>query len=167
MGEKFKVNEHVLIPRDETEILVRETVNIAKKLNNPQILEIGAGSGCVSCMISKLLENKPLQILGVDISTNALKVSLDNMAKYVEANRLVIRKSDVFSNVKEKFDIILSNPPYIKEGEKLQKELEFEPKEALFAKDDGYYFYKKIIDEAPTHLNKGGYILFELGINIW
>ena len=163
MDEKFIVNEHVLIPRDETEILVRESVNEIKKYNNPQILEIGVGSGCVSCMISKLLINKPLQILGVDISTDALKVAFENVSKHVEANRVVLRKSDIFSNINDKFDVILSNPPYIKEGEILQDELKFEPKEALFAPDNGLYFYKKIISEAPKHLNKGGSILFELG----
>ncbi|MBE7706482.1 MAG: peptide chain release factor N(5)-glutamine methyltransferase [Cyanobacteria bacterium SIG30] len=165
MGEKFMVDENVLIPRDETEILVRETVKIAQKMDNPQILDIGVGSGCISCMISKLLEEKPLQVLGVDNSIKALKIAIENVQRLVVANRVIIRKSDIFSNIKTKFDIIVSNPPYIKEGEILQKELKYEPQDALFAKNDGFYFYEKIIEDAPKFLNKGGFILFELGVN--
>lgn len=164
MGEDFIVNEHVLIPRDETEILVRKAVEFL----NPQskVLDIGTGSGCIACMISKLTDT---QVLGVDISTEVLQTALDNSSKLGLFNKAIFRKSDIFSNIHsdEKFDLIVSNPPYIplREKGKLQKEVEFDPELALFTKDDaGIEFYDKIIKDALDYLNENGYLLFELGI---
>lgn len=168
MGERFFVNENVLIPRDETEILVQETVKTAEKVKgHVGILEIGIGSGAISCMVSKMLMNKDVQILGVDISVSALEVALQNIERHISANRLIIRKSDIFSSIykDEKFDIIFSNPPYIPYGTELQDEVKFEPPLALFAEDDGLYFYKKIIKEGKNFLKANGFMLFELGIN--
>lgn len=171
MGEDFIVNKHVLIPRDETEILVRkaiELINEKRKMKNGKlsVLDIGTGSGCIACMIAKLTE---AQVLGVDISTEALQIALDNSTRLNLNNKAIFRKSDIFSNLHndEKFDLIVSNPPYIPPSErgKLQKEVEFDPESALFTKDkDGIEFYDKIIKETPDYLNKGGYLLFELGI---
>lgn len=167
MGEKFIVNEHTLIPRDETEFLVREAVRIIKENNLQQTIEIGAGSGCVSCMIAKLSDTP---VIGVDISNEALHIALDNATKHNLFNKAIFRKSDVFSNVREreKFDMIVSNPPYIpiKEKGKLQKEVEFDPEIALFAPDnDGISFYKKIIEGAHRLFVKRGFVVFELGVN--
>ena len=167
MGEKFIVNKSVLIPRDETEILVRESVRIIKENNLEQALEIGAGSGCIACMCAKLAD---IQIMGVDISNEALHVALDNATRLNLFNRAFFRKSDIYSKIKdyEKFDIIISNPPYIplKEKNTLQKEVKFEPELALFTKDDlGLEFYEKIITDAHKYLNHNGFIAFELGIN--
>ncbi len=171
MGEDFIVNEHVLIPRDETEILVRKAVELLNekwKMENGKlsILDIGTGSGCIACMLAKLTN---AQVLGVDISADALQIALDNSSKMGLFNKAIFRKSDIFSNIhnNEKFDIIVSNPPYIPPSErgKLQKEVEFDPELALFTKDDdGIEFYDKIIKEAPDYLNENGYLLFELGI---
>lgn len=166
MGEDFIVNEHVLIPRDETEILVRKAVDLTKAKNFKNILDIGTGSGCIACMIAKLTDT---QVLGVDISTNALQTALDNSSKLGLFNKAIFRKSDIFSNIHadEKFDLIVSNPPYIppSEKEKLQIEVSFDPESALFTKDDeGLEFYDKIIKDAPEYLNENGYLLFELGI---
>ena len=167
MGEKFIVNEHTLIPRDETEILVREAVRIIKENNLTQAIEIGAGSGCVACMIAKLSN---AQIIGVDISNEALYVALDNATKHNLFNKAIFRKSDIYSNVRERerFDIIVSNPPYIPPSMrgKLQKEVEFDPETALFAPDEnGVEFYKRMIEGADKLFNERGFVAFELGIN--
>jgi len=165
MEEDFIVNENVLIPRDETEILVRKAVEIIDNCGFKKILDIGTGSGCIACIIAKQTE---AQVLGVDISTDALQIALDNSSKLNLFNKAIFRKSDIFSNIKgEKFDLIISNPPYIPvcEKGKLQIEVEFEPELALFAEDiEGIDFYDKIIKRAPDFLNESGYLMFELGI---
>lgn len=170
MGEDFIVNEKVLIPRDETEILVRKAVGIINKNKFKKVLDIGTGSGCIACMISKLAE---VQVIGVDISTDALQIALDNSSKLGLFNRAIFRKSDIFSNIRieglgsEKYDLIVSNPPYIPISEKanLQKEVEFDPESALFAYDEkGIEFYDKITKSAHEFLNDNGYLMFELGI---
>ena len=189
MGEDFIVNENVLIPRDETELLVRKAVGILKRkeergkrekrlftlhsspftsshTSHLKVLDIGSGSGCIACMIAKLTA---AQVIGVDISTEALQVALNNSSKLGLFNKAIFRKSDIFSNIKadEKFDIIISNPPYIpiKEKENIQTEVGFEPDLALFANDiEGIDFYDRIITKAPEFLNDNGYLMFELGI---
>lgn len=164
MGEKFIVNPAVLIPRDETEILVRKAIEIINENNFKMALDVGTGSGCIACMVAK---HTDCQIIGLDISTDALNTALDNASRLNLFNKAIFRKSDVFSNVKprESFDIIISNPPYIPKGTKVQKEVTFDPENALFAQDEkGLEFYEKITQGAPAILNKGGYLLFELGI---
>lgn len=166
MGEKFIVNENVLIPRDETEILTRHAIDIIKKNNFKTALDVGTGSGCIACMTAKYTN---CRIIGLDISTEALNTALDNASRLNLYNKAIFRKSDIFSNVKpdETFDIIISNPPYIPpcEKDKIQIEVKFDPEEALFTKDaKGLEFYEKITKDAPKILNKGGYLLFELGM---
>lgn len=166
MGENFIVNPSVLIPRDETEFLVRKAVEIITTNGFKMALDVGTGSGCIACMVAKLTD---CQIIGLDISKDALGVALDNASLLNLFNKAIFRKSDVFSNVKpaESFDIIISNPPYIPpvEKENIQKEVSFDPALALYTKDDkGIEFYEKMAKEAPAILNKGGYILFEIGI---
>ena len=166
MGEKFIVNPSVLIPRDETEILVRNAIDIIHKNNFKMALDVGTGSGCIACMIAEYTD---CRIIGLDISTDALNTALDNASRLNLFNKAIFRKSDIFSNVKpgETFDIIVSNPPYIPpcEKENIQIEVKFDPEEALFTKDEkGLEFYEKISCEAPKILNKGGYLIFELGI---
>lgn len=164
MGEKFIVNPAVLIPRDETEILVRKAIEIINENNFKMALDVGTGSGCIACMVAK---HTDCQIIGLDISTDALNTALDNASRLNLFNKAIFRKSDVFSNIKprESFDIIISNPPYIPKGTKVQKEVTFDPENALFAQDEkGLEFYEKITQGAPAILNKGGYLLFELGI---
>lgn len=166
MGEKFIVNPSVLIPRDETEILVQKAIDIINKNNFKMALDVGTGSGCIACMVAKHTE---CQIIGLDISSDALNTALDNASRLNLFNKAIFRKSNVFSNVKpgENFDIIISNPPYIppKEKENIQTEVKFDPEQALYTKDEkGLEFYQKITNEAPKILNKNGYLLFELGI---
>lgn len=166
MGEKFIVNPSVLIPRDETEFLVRKAIEIINKNNFTMALDVGTGSGCIACMIAKYTQ---CQIIGLDISSDALNTALDNASKLNLFNKAIFRKSNIFSNVKpgESFDIIVSNPPYIPPSEKenIQTEVKFDPEQALFTEDEkGLEFYEKITKDAPRILNKGGYLIFELGI---
>ena len=165
MGEKFIVNPSVLIPRDETEFLVRKAVEIINRKDFKAILDVGTGSGCIACMIAKYTH---AQVIGLDISTDALNTALDNASKLNLNNRAIFRKSDIFSNVKpgESFDMIVSNPPYIPPSEKanLQKEVTFDPETALFTEDEkGLEFYEKITEQAPKILNKNGFLVYELG----
>lgn len=166
MGEKFIVNPSVLIPRDETELLVRKAVDIINENNFKTALDVGTGSGCIACMIAK---HTDCQIIGLDVSKDALNTALDNASRLNLFNKAIFRKSDIFSNVKpgESFDIIVSNPPYIPpcKKENIQTEVKFDPENALFTQDQkGLEFYEKITKQAPKILNKGGYLLYELGI---
>ena len=167
MGNAFKVNENTLIPRDETEFLVLKTIEKIKTIKKEKIhiLDIGTGTGIIP--ISIALNTKNVEILGVDISTSALTVAIENAQKYLPSNIVLFRKSDLFENIKETFDIVVSNPPYIpiKEKNSLQEEVMFDPELALFAPDDdGVYFYKKIIENSKPRLKENGFVLFELGI---
>ena len=160
-GRSFKVLKDVLIPRQDTEISVETLLKIIKnnKINN--MLEIGCGTGIVS--ISVDLETK-IDVTAVDISKRAIENSIINKEKL--GSGIKIMKSDLFSNVKESFDLIYSNPPYIKsdEIEKLQVEVrKHEPRLALDGGEDGLHFYRKIIKKAPKYLNDRGYLVFEIG----
>lgn len=166
MNEKFKVTKDTLIPRDETEFLVRISSDIINKNNFKKILDIGTGTGCIACMITKYT---PAEVLAVDISRDALQIALDNVTHLGLTKKVLLRKSDLFSNVKdgEKFEMIVSNPPYIplKEKENIQKEVTFEPEIALYTNDDdGIEFYDKIICQSEKFLIKNGYIAFEIGL---
>lgn len=163
-GNFYKVTSDVLIPRDETEILVKEALEIIKRENLHDVLDIGTGSGCIACSIAI---NADTYVLGVDISSDALRIALENASNLNLNNKAVFRKSDIYSKLRgnEKFDLIVSNPPYIPKGTSLQKEVEFDPPLALFTEDsEGLEFYKKIIIGASSYLRVGGYILFECGI---
>lgn len=169
MGENFYVDENVLIPRDETELLVNETIKIINNYNKTlSMVDIGTGSGCIACMLAKLTGQN---IFAVDISTQALTVAKKNAKSLNIEDKATFIQSDLFDNIDKnlKFDVIVSNPPYIpiSERETLQSEVTLhEPHLALFADDvNGIEIYKKIIEQSKQYLNKNGYILFELGIN--
>lgn len=163
MGEFFKVSPDVLIPRPETELLVTKGIEIIKENNLKQVLDIGTGSGCIACTIAKRTNST---VLGVDISSDALRIALDNVTRLGINNRAVFRKSDLFSKIRaeERFDMIISNPPYIPIGTELEPELKHEPSIALFAEENGLQLYRKIVSEAPNYLKEGGWLIFELGI---
>ena len=161
-GHRFFVNESVLIPRPETEYLVEKIITEIDSYNT--ILDIGSGSGAIAITLKKELPH--LSVTAVDISASALKIATEN----AKLNQVEIEfiESDIFSKLNTKFDIIVSNPPYIpqKEYEALDKEiLEYEPKLALLAEDDGLYFYRRILSEAKLYLNVNGKIYFEIGYN--
>ena len=163
MGEFFKVTPDVLIPRDETEILVRKAIEIIKTESLNEVLDIGTGSGCIACTIAK---NTSATVLGVDISSDALRIALDNVTKLGINNKAVFRKSNLFERIREEevFDLIISNPPYIPYNTTLSREVMHEPAIALFAEENGIAFYRQIIEQAPQYLSKSGYLMFELGI---
>lgn len=157
----FFVNENVLIPRFETELLVEKVINYAKNLNKPKILDLCSGSGCIAISLAKSLN---LTVDAVEISDKAIEVITKN-AKLNNANINII-KSDLFNNVNKKYDIIVSNPPYIASNEikSLQSSVkEYEPHLALDGGIDGLDFYKKIALKAPDFLNKNGQLFLEIG----
>lgn len=163
MGNFFKVTPEVLIPRDETEILVSRAIEIIKENSFEEVLDIGTGSGCIACTIAK---NTNSTVLGVDISSDALRIALDNVTRLGINNKAIFRKSDLFEKIREGeiFDLIVSNPPYIPIGTELSQEVRQEPEIALFAEENGLAIYRKIIEQAPRYLFDGGYLMFELGI---
>lgn len=161
MGLKIKVNEHVLIPRQETEILVEEVMKIS---GNNKILDLCTGSGCIITSLMKLA-NVSMGV-GADISKEALVVARGN-AKNNDVEVTFI-ESDLFDKVTGKFDIIVSNPPYIPKNDikGLSPEVrDYEPYLALDGKEDGLYFYKRIIKDARKYLEPKGYLFFEIGYN--
>lgn len=162
-GNIIKVNKNVLIPRRETEELVEKTVNYIKKYINKQsvdILDIGTGSGCIPISIAKLVPNS--NVSAVDISPETLEVAKENAKiNNVDINFI---QSDLFANVNQKFDCIISNPPYIRRDEEIMDIVKNnEPHLALYADDEGLYFYKEIIKSASKFLNEKFVIGFEIG----
>ncbi len=167
-GLDLVVNEDVLIPRPETELLVEKAIEVASgKGKGARILDLCTGSGCVAVSIAHALTKDATgcKIVASDISANALDVAKLNAARHGASDRIEFIKSDLFDSIEDRFDIIVSNPPYIarKEFETLQKEVLKEPRVALDGGEDGLDFYRKIIHAAPGHLNPDGHILFEIG----
>ena len=164
MKMTFYVNEDVLIPRPDTEILVEEVIKIAKRINAKKILDLCTGSGAIAVSLAKYIENS--QITAVDISTKAISVAKLNAKNNNVENQITFVESDLFKQLpKEKYDIIVSNPPYIKKEiiKSLDKEVQNEPKIALDGGYDGLDFYRKIINNADEFLKFTGYVCLEIG----
>ena len=159
-GMKYMVNENVLIPRFDTEILVQEVLKIATK--GAKILDMCTGSGILAITINKNVENSI--VYGIDISKGALEVAIENNKMNKTSVNFIL--SDLFENLHEKdFDIIVSNPPYISEKEmsNLSLDVQKEPELALYGGKDGLDFYRKISRNAKMYLKSNGYIFFEIG----
>ena len=173
MGYEFYVNENVLIPRQDTETLVEEGLKCLEDVEKPEILDMCTGSGCI--LISLLLERQDARGAGVDVSPEALEVAKENASLLKVENRADFLESDLFSapyfcekGGKEggKYDILISNPPYIatEEIETLMEEVRLhDPRKALDGMEDGLYFYRKITEEAGEYLKPGGWLLYEIG----
>ena len=164
MKLNFYVDENVLIPRQDTEVLVEEVIKIAKKINAKKILDLCTGSGAIAVSLAKYLEN--VQLTALDISGKALDIAISNAKNNHVQDKITFVESNLFEDLaEEKYDIIVSNPPYIKrkEIENLDKEVRREPKIALDGGEDGLDFYKKIIDKGYEYLKYGGYICLEIG----
>lgn len=161
-GRDFYVDQRVLIPRWDTENLVEQVVDLAKTIESPEILEIGAGSGAIS--ITMGLEIPEAKISGVDISDEALEVCNINLERY-KNSKVKFFKSNLYENISGHYDIIVSNPPYIKRSdlENLQREVKNEPLNALDGGEDGLDFYRDIIKFAKDYLKESAYLVFELG----
>lgn len=163
-GNFIKVNANVLIPRFETELLVEKSINYINKnfgvdCSNLEILDIGTGSGCIAITLKKEL---CCMVTACDISIGALEVAKENALKN-EVDISIIH-SDVFSKVDDKFDVIISNPPYIREDEEIEDIVRNnEPHSALYASDNGLYFYDKILKECSIYLKDKFLICFEIG----
>jgi len=164
MKMDFYVDENVLIPRPDTEILVEEVIKIAQKIDCPKILDLCTGSGAIAISLKKYIPNA--QVYAVDISKKALEIAKKN-ANRLEANVKFI-ESNLFDKVKkEKFDIIVSNPPYIKKSDinYLSQEVQKEPQLALDGGYDGLDFYRRISYQAIDYLKFGSYLCFEIGFD--
>ncbi|MCI7333107.1 MAG: peptide chain release factor N(5)-glutamine methyltransferase [Mollicutes bacterium] len=160
-GYKIYVNENVLIPRYETEYLVQKTINYSKKIFNDKldILDLGTGSGAISIVLGRELNSI---VTGVDISEDALNVAKKNAIE----NKVSINfiKSNMLDSVEGKYDIVVSNPPYIDIDEKIMDSVKkYEPHLALYAKDNGLYFYKNILSNIKPYLKERFIIAFEIG----
>ena len=164
MKMDFFVDENVLIPRPDTEILVEEVIKIAQKYNSPRILDLCTGSGALAISLKKFVPNA--DITAVDISEKALEIAQKNAEK-LEA-KINFVKSNLFDKLdNKKFDIIVSNPPYIRKDEikKLSEEVQKEPKIALDGGEDGLDFYRIIAEQAINYLKTGSFLCFEIGYN--
>lgn len=164
MKLNFYIDENVLIPRQDTEVLVEEVINIAKKTNGKKILDLCTGSGAIAISLAKYIPDS--QITAIDISPNALMVAKKNAKINEVEERITFIKSDLFSQIKnQKFDIIVSNPPYIKKEDikKLDREVQKEPIIALDGGIDGLDFYKIIAKNSYFYLKYGGYLALEIG----
>ena len=163
---KFKVTKDVLSPRMETEELIYKVVEYVKatKKNNLKILDLCTGSGIIAITLKKELEQVLVDVIASDISEEAIEVAKENAQSHDATIKFV--KSDIFNNIDDKFDIIVSNPPYIdRKDEVTMKDnvLKYDPHLALFAEEEGMYFYRKIIEQANDYLNENGVIFFEIG----
>ena len=163
---KFKVTRDVLSPRIETEELIYKVLEYIKKSKKDsfRILDLCTGSGIIAITLKKEIVEKYTEIVASDISEKALSIAIEN-ANNNNANITFI-KSDLFDNISGKFDLIISNPPYISYKDKItikDNVLKYDPHLALFAEEDGIYFYRKIIENAVHYLSKDGVIFFEIG----
>ena len=164
-GNLVEVNKNVLIPRFETELLVEYTIKYIKdifkekEIPNLNILDIGTGSGCIAITLKKELNSI---LTAIDISDEALTLAQKNAINNMVDIEFI--NSNIFSNLKDKYDIIISNPPYIREDEEIENIVKNnEPHLALYAKEEGLYFYKNILKEVSNYLNKKFLIAFEIG----
>lgn len=164
MKLNFFVDENVLIPRQDTEVLVEEVIKITQKIKARKILDLCTGSGAIAISLAKYLPNT--EITALDISYKALEVAKLNAKTNKVGNQITFIESNLFENLpKEKYDIIVSNPPYIKQDiiKELDKEVQKEPHIALDGGKDGLDFYRKIIDSGYEYLKYGGYLCLEIG----
>ena len=162
---EFIVNNNVLIPRPDTEILIEQALKLVKNKNRLQILDIGIGSGCI--LMSILKEKKNFIGTGIDISNKSLQISKVNGQKLRINNRLRLIKSNIDNFNTGKYDLIVSNPPYIKKSNLkcLEKDIGFEPKQALDGGLDGLSEIRKVINKSSELIKRNGHLIIEIGFD--
>ncbi len=163
MSMNFYVDEHTLIPRPDTEILVEKVLEISKNKSYKNFLEIGVGSGCISVSLGKYSD---LCGVGVDIMEECAAIAKINAINNDVESKISFIKSDLFDKISDKYDIIVSNPPYINKEDMeslLPNVKDFEPHTALFGGDDGLDFYRDIVKDSINYLNTNGLLAFEIG----
>ena len=165
---KFKVTKDVLSPRMETEELIYKVIEYVKvsNKNNLKILDLCTGSGIIAITLKKELDEILIDVVASDISEEAIEVAKENAQNHNSDIRFI--QSDIFNNINDKFDIIVSNPPYIdRKDEVIMQDnvLKYDPHLALFAEEEGMYFYRKIIEQAKNYLKENGVMFFEIGYN--
>ena len=163
---KYKVTKDVLSPRMETEELIYKVIEYVKATtkNNLKILDLCTGSGIIAITLKKELSQFSIDVVASDISEEAIKVAKENAQVHDATIKFI--QSDIFDNIADKFDIIVSNPPYIDRKDEITMQdnvLKYDPHLALFAEEEGMYFYRKIIEQANDYLNENGVIFFEIG----
>ena len=163
---KYKVTKDVLSPRMETEELIYKVIEYVKasNKNNFKILDLCTGSGIIAITLKKELSQFSIDVVASDISEEAIKVAKENAQSHDAIIKFI--QSDIFNNIADKFDIIVSNPPYIDRKDEVTMQdnvLKYDPHLALFAEEEGMYFYRKIIEQANDYLNENGVIFFEIG----
>ncbi len=162
MGLPFYVNEHVLVPRQDTEVLVESALDVLE--SGMRVLDMCTGSGCILISLLKLCGSSDIRGVGADISEEALDIARKN-AENLGVDAMFLH-SDLFSEVEGQYDVIVSNPPYIRTSviEELKEEVKFhDPLLALDGKEDGLHFYRRIVENSPKYLKKGGKLFFEIG----
>jgi len=161
-GLTFSVSPYVFIPRQDTEVIIEKALELINKKNLGMILDLGCGTSCIAVAIDKYT-NKDLRIFASDVSWDALRISRKNLRYHNSSVRLI--NTDLFSGFKKNvFDLVVCNPPYV-ETTSIKGSLEYEPRTALEAGDDGLHFIKKILNQAHLYLRSGGYMIIEFGYN--
>ena len=163
---KYKVTKDVLSPRMETEELIYKVIEYVKasNKNNFKILDLCTGSGIIAVTLKKELEQVSVDVIASDISEEAIEVAKENAQSHDATIKFI--KSDIFNHINDRFDIIVSNPPYIDRKDEVTMQdnvLKYDPHLALFAEEEGMYFYRKIIEQAKDYLNENGVMFFEIG----
>ena len=163
---KYKVTKDVLSPRMETEELIYKVIEYVKASNKNKfkILDLCTGSGIIAITLKKELDQVSVDVIASDISEEAIEVAKKNAQSHNATIKFI--KSDIFNDIGDKFDIIVSNPPYIDRKDEVTMQdnvLKYDPHLALFAEEEGMYFYRKIIEQANDYLNENGVMFFEIG----
>ena len=163
---KYKVTKDVLSPRMETEELIYKVIEYVKASNKNKfkILDLCTGSGIIAITLKKELDQVSVDVIASDISEEAIEVAKENAQSHNATIKFI--KSDIFNDIDDKFDIIVSNPPYIDRKDEVTMQdnvLKYDPHLALFAEEEGMYFYRKVIEQANDYLNENGVMFFEIG----
>lgn len=162
-GRDFFVDNRVLVPRPETELLVEEAVNFIGSRQGVNVLELATGSGCIAASVALEVPAKISSFVASDMSPDALDVAAINLSRFGLLDRIQLCSSDWFSSIAGRFDLILANPPYVEVGADLAPDLSFEPDKALFSGADGLDDIRTIVKSAPKFLMPGGQLMFEFG----